>query len=323
MKKIASFLLAIMMLTSVAFASHFTDLDESHWAYPYVSELVENDVINGYEDGTFRPDANVTRAELAKLLYMQFGENGVKLYVDVLPHDWFYPYVSGTGNYFIVPMLSFYPQRAATREEVAYAIYVAKNLDPATAINFTDADDIDAMYQPAVAAVAAEGIITGYPDGTFLPKNHITRAEVATVLHRAIQGETNVTPEAEEETPVSSNGSLEATREGIVGTWVVVKNEIYEGPLKWLAEQWIDEYYYEGSEHIFTADGIFKCAGGKYETTYEILSDTKIKCVTVIGGEGEQIYDYELNDDEFVLYGNYYMDDIAIGHCNATYFKRK
>jgi len=169
--------------------------------------------------------------------------------------------------------------------------------------------------------VAAEGIINGYPDGTFLPKNNITRAEVATVLHRAI--DLNGTPEGEEDIPTGSAGSLEEVREGIVGTWVVVKNDIYDGPLKWLAQQWVDEYFYEGSEHIFTENGIFQCAEGKYVTTYEILSDTKISCVTVIGGDGEQIYDYELNGDEFVLYGNYYMDDVVIGHSNATYFKRK
>ena len=322
MKKVLSLLLALWMLTSVAFAQSFTDLDENHWAYPHVSALVESGVINGYEDGTFRPDANVTRAELAKLLYMQFGENGSKIYVDVSLHDWFFSYVTATGNYFIVPMLSFYPDRAATREEVAYAIYVAKNLSPVDTVNFTDAADIDSLYQQAVAAVAAQGIINGYPDGTFLPKNNITRAEIAAVFSRAINLESTETPGAEE-IPVSSNGSVEEVQKGIVGTWVVVKNDIYEGPLDWLAQQWVDEYFYEGSEHIFTEDGIFKCAEGKYVTTYEILSDTKISCVTVIGGEGEQIYDYELNGDEFVLYGNYYMDDVVIGHSNAVYFKRK
>ena len=188
MKKIVSLLLALWMLTSVAFASSFTDLDETHWAYPHVSELVERGVINGYEDGTFRPDANVTRAELAKLLYMQFGENGWTLYMDVEMTDWFYPYVTQTQNYFIVPMLSFYPDRAATREEVAYAIYKAKNLNaPTAAATFTDSANIAAVYQDAVAAVAEQGIITGYPDGSFGPKNNITRAEVATVLSRAIK----------------------------------------------------------------------------------------------------------------------------------------
>ena len=111
---------------------------------------------------------------------------------------------------------------------------------------------------------------------------------------------------------------------------MVERSEVYDGLLKRMAEQWTQEYYYDGSEHVFTADGVYKATDGKYETTYEVLSDTKIKCVTVIVfgdateqyGE-EQIYDYELNGDEFVLYGNYYINGVTMGHCNAVYFKRK
>ncbi|MBO5408864.1 MAG: S-layer homology domain-containing protein [Clostridia bacterium] len=189
MKKILSFLLAMMMLTSVAFAATFTDFDAAHWAYPYVDELVANGVVNGYEDGSYRPDANVTRAELAKLLSVQFGTSVEKTYTDVLEDQWYYDYVTASGSYFITGT-EFYPNTPATREEVAYAIYASKNIKSATApATFTDAADISEAYQAAVAAVAESGIITGYPDGSFAPKNNITRAEVATVLSRAIKAD--------------------------------------------------------------------------------------------------------------------------------------
>ncbi|MBR5239636.1 MAG: S-layer homology domain-containing protein [Clostridia bacterium] len=191
MKKILSLVLVLMMLSSVAFAASFTDFNESHWAYPYVDELVANGVVNGYEDGSYRPEANVTRAELAKLLSLQFGESTEKSYSDVLEGDWFYDYVTVSGSYFLAEG-TFNPNTPATREEVAYAIYMAKNLNaPAAPATFTDAADIAAVYQNAVAAVAEKGIITGYPDGSFAPKNNITRAEVATVLSRAIKLDTN------------------------------------------------------------------------------------------------------------------------------------
>lgn len=191
MKKILSLLLAMLMLTSVAFAATFTDFDESHWAYPYVNELVVNGVVNGYEDGSYRPEANVTRAELAKLLSVQFNESAEKTYADVSADDWFYDYVTVSGSYFLADG-NFYPNQQATREEVAYAIYMAKNLNAASEpATFTDASDIAAVYQTAVAAVAENGIITGYPDGSFAPKNNITRAEVATVLSRAIKLDNN------------------------------------------------------------------------------------------------------------------------------------
>ncbi len=187
LKKILSLLLAMMMFASVALAATFTDFNESHWAYPYVNELVANGVVNGYEDGSYRPEANVTRAELAKLLSLQFGESAEKTYTDVLEDAWFYDYVTVSGSYFLAEG-AFYPNTPATREEVAYAIYMAKNLNaPAAPATFTDAAQIASVYQNAVATVAEQGIITGYPDGSFAPKNNITRAEVATVLSRAIK----------------------------------------------------------------------------------------------------------------------------------------
>lgn len=199
LKRLVSCLLAAMLLCSVAFAANFTDFSENHWAHQYVSELVANGVINGYEDGTFRPDANVTRAELAKLVSVQFGNSTPKAYSDVAESDWFYSYVTASGDYFLAEG-EFQPNSQATREEVAYAIYVATKLEASNAsITFTDASDITAQYRQAIAAVFAKGVITGYPDGSFLPKNNITRAETATVLSRAIalgkNAETEKTPE--------------------------------------------------------------------------------------------------------------------------------
>ncbi len=186
MKKIVSFLLAAMLFSSISFAANFTDFGTAHWAYPYVDELVTAGVINGYEDGTYRPEANVTRAELAKLISVQFGESTQKSYTDVTEADWYYNFVTASGDYFLAGG-EFHPQNQATREEVAYAIYVAKKLKETTKpATFTDGNQITADYQKAVAAVAESGIITGYPDGSFAPKNNITRAEVATVLCRAI-----------------------------------------------------------------------------------------------------------------------------------------
>ena len=191
MKKILALLLVMMLSVSVAFAATFSDFNENHWAFPYVNELVANGVVNGYEDGTYRPEANVTRAELAKLLVAQFGESLEKEFSDVAETAWYYDYVTMSGSYFLAEG-TFNPQAQATREEVAYAIYMAKNLNvaknPAT---FTDAANIASVYQAAVAAVAEQGIITGYPDGSFAPKNNITRAEVATVLSRAIKLDNN------------------------------------------------------------------------------------------------------------------------------------
>ena len=46
----------------------FKDVPEQHWAYKAIEELAERGIINGYPDGSFRPDESVTRAEIATIM---------------------------------------------------------------------------------------------------------------------------------------------------------------------------------------------------------------------------------------------------------------
>ncbi len=48
--------------------SGFSDVKESDWSYKYIMKMLEDGVINGYEDGTFRPKNEITRAEIAVML---------------------------------------------------------------------------------------------------------------------------------------------------------------------------------------------------------------------------------------------------------------
>ena len=71
MKRIISFILTAAMLLSIVptvFAAGFSDFNSSHWAYEYVLALVNDGTINGYADGTFRPEGTVTRAEFVKMI---------------------------------------------------------------------------------------------------------------------------------------------------------------------------------------------------------------------------------------------------------------
>lgn len=113
-----------------------------------------------------------------------------------------------------------------------------------------------------------------------------------------------------------------AENNSLVGTWVVTKTEVYDGPLKAMAEQLTNTYFYVGSEHEFTADGIYKSADGKMTTNYSILDENHIT-MTEIGTGNAVIYDYELNGDEYIQYGNYTGTAADLGHANAVYFRRK
>lgn len=58
----------IITACTITFAKSFTDVPSSHWAYTYVNKLSDDGIINGYEDGSFRPSNTISKAEYIKLL---------------------------------------------------------------------------------------------------------------------------------------------------------------------------------------------------------------------------------------------------------------
>ena len=187
------------MLTVPVFA--FPDVTgDFNWAKPSITSLSQKGFINGYPDGTFAPQKNITRAEFSKLVTAMFGKKAKVSYDDISENDWFYPYVSQSGGYFIAKN-NFFPQKNITRQEVAYAIFVSLNLTDAPldkSVSFRDLEMVDNAYLPAVKTLAREGLLNGYPDGSFGPEKEITRAEIATVLERAL----NYQPTEKEETEI-------------------------------------------------------------------------------------------------------------------------
>src|SRR5207302_5249747 len=75
----------------------FSDVPAGHWAFGYVNWLACRNVVAGYGDGTFRPDATTTRAQLAKMLVLGMGWPQISppapSFADVPPGFWGYSYV--------------------------------------------------------------------------------------------------------------------------------------------------------------------------------------------------------------------------------------
>ena len=191
MKRIFSYILILSVLfTSTVHGMSYRDMNAAYsWAKEAVEQLTEQEIFEGYPDGRFRPDQNITRAELCKLIYLLFGTGKAISYNDISADQWYYNVISHSGGYFLTTG-NFYPDRPATREEVAYAVYTGMKLPTVPAdkqISFRDQSDISAEYLDAVKQLTQNGIITGYPDESFLPKSNITRAETAVILHRALK----------------------------------------------------------------------------------------------------------------------------------------
>ncbi|HYG57496.1 MAG TPA: S-layer homology domain-containing protein, partial [Symbiobacteriaceae bacterium] len=166
---------------------------EGHWALPHIARMVERGVVKGYDDNTFRPEAQVSRLEFAVMIARLLGlaPSGEPLaFTDSagIP-DWARGQVSAAVQAGIItgrPDGSFDPNAPVTRAEVAVMLVRAlklRGLDvtPGTAA-FTDG--LPGWAEAHVLAAARYGLVTGYQDGTFRAESTSTRAEAVTMLAR-------------------------------------------------------------------------------------------------------------------------------------------
>ncbi|GHV18333.1 hypothetical protein FACS189425_06810 [Clostridia bacterium] len=176
--------------------SLFTDLTDDHWAYASIETLVKKGVINGYEDGTFLPENQVSRSEFAKMMVLTLGltlDSPVESsFADVDSSAWDAQYIEAVKAYLTGYTEGedslFKGDNAAVREDLAAALVRALGLEEETVSEsaFTDYEDITPELRDLVQIASQNKIVNGYPDGTFLPKNSITRAEAASLLVKVL-----------------------------------------------------------------------------------------------------------------------------------------
>ncbi len=150
--------------------------------------------IFGYEGNTFRPNANMTRAEactiFARLILgvQNIPEGYTTRFEDVKAGDWFHnaiAYLDETGYFFRNKNTTYKPNEPITRAEFVELANSASSLVGNNTVVFNDVP-ADHFYYDSIVAAAASGLVNGYEDGTFRPDNTITRAEVVTVINRLL-----------------------------------------------------------------------------------------------------------------------------------------
>lgn len=174
----------------VAPAEKFSDI-AGHWAKDNILVMYERGIINGFTDGTFKPENNVTRAEFIKMLVaaLKLEIGGDVEFDDVAADDWHYAYIATAFNKGIVNGVGtgFNPDGAITRQDASAIVYRAVMAgEEADGAVFADEEEIADYAKAAVAALSAKGIILG-SDGYFNPTNNMTRAEAATIIQRILQ----------------------------------------------------------------------------------------------------------------------------------------
>jgi len=172
-------------------SASFSDVPADAWYADFVAVLAEAGISVGYGDGTFRPAADVSRAEIAAMIVRALDETvsaSGGTFADVADGAWYAGFVNRLAELGVVSGRAagtFDPDGKVTRAELAAMLVRALGGSPSTVLpGFSDVPD-DAWYAGFVARLAELGITVGYGDGTFHPNAPITRAEVAAMLVRA------------------------------------------------------------------------------------------------------------------------------------------
>ncbi|MDW0108855.1 S-layer homology domain-containing protein [Sporosarcina aquimarina] len=188
---VGSFVLAIQ---PAAAAAGFSDVPASNRFHDEIQYLVGQEIITGYEDGTFQPKRNVTRGEVAIMVGRAFDLDGTKRetkFKDVNKSNGASGYIASATEKGILggyPDGTFRPAQQISRGDMALILSRVFGLEFGSIRFFGDVGEnmkaADAIYN-----IAGEYITTGYPDNTFRPHGKVTREQFSAFLSRGMSPE--------------------------------------------------------------------------------------------------------------------------------------
>jgi hypothetical protein len=175
----------------------FSDVSASYWGYDAISSLSSKGIVSGYPDGTFLPDASITRAEFATMLAkaLRLNTNGTTgTFTDVTAGAWYYGSVNATASAGLVSGPGdnlFAPTAPVYREQMA--VMVAKalgNKAPATngtELNaFSDKSAVSSWAVSGMDEAVEAGIVSGMTADTLVPLANATRVQAAAMIYQLL-----------------------------------------------------------------------------------------------------------------------------------------
>jgi len=169
----------------------FIDISK-HWAKAAIEKMAALGATEGYPDGSFKPDRTITRAEFVTALVkaLNLKASNSKVYADTTGH-WAREFISiaeGCGLITGYNDGTFRPDEPVTREQMALIAVKAAGMNNTTdSISFTDDLKISAWARSGVLSAINSGIMKGYPDNTFRPRDKATRAEAMYIIIKLVK----------------------------------------------------------------------------------------------------------------------------------------
>ncbi len=177
--------------------SQFSDLG-NHWGAAFIQGLVTRGLILGFPDGTFKPEATITRAEYAAIIAKTFDlprqrGTGTGVFADVAADFWASSAIrvaAGMGFVSGFPDGTFRPQQALTRVQALVSLVSGLGLsggNPDIVLFYSDRAQIPSYATEAIAIATQRRLVVNYPQSNQLePMRDITRAEIAALIYQAL-----------------------------------------------------------------------------------------------------------------------------------------
>ncbi|MGM0842310.1 MAG: S-layer homology domain-containing protein [Bacillota bacterium] len=196
MKRIFASLLSVMMVVGLitpypASAKSFSDVPATHTFFDEITYLSDQEIINGFNDGTFAPDKPVTRAAAAAMIGRAIGLDGEQRatsFQDVGLSNFASGYIQSAVEASIISGYTdgtYKPGKVVTRGEMAIFLARAFHLTVKAETSFNDVSPSMAASD-SILKILAEGITGGYTDGTYRPNQDVTRDQFSAFLARAL-----------------------------------------------------------------------------------------------------------------------------------------
>ncbi len=212
--------------------SVFSDVDEDTQTGKAILQMYEYGYLKGYNDGTFKPNATITRAELTRVFNQVFkyeldeekAENMQNFYDNTDADAWYYNdvriaqsngYINGFDDF------TFRPQENFTRQQTCVVLDLAAKLDTSAEADYSDvviADEVSEWADKYVKAAVAAKAFDLELGNTFRAKQNITRGEVCLALSKFIVVETEVVTDAAGEAVTNAEGETETVTRVSVNT---------------------------------------------------------------------------------------------------------
>lgn len=178
-------------------AISFRDVSSNYWAASFIRELAALDIIDGYPDGSYRPDQPVTRAEFAAIIRRAFNQAEVRQAINFLDVDrryWAYSAIQETYRMGFLSNVAnnlFRPVNSISKGDVLFALAtglrLSTNSSTDTLLSVYNQTNLSTEQRVLLAALTEQGIVVNYPDVRSINLDRtVTRAEVAVIVYQTL-----------------------------------------------------------------------------------------------------------------------------------------